>query len=142
MTRSKQPIIGDIYAIDLGNGSFAYGRVMHEGLQIFTQRSTRPEDFNRNDLAQDFVVGLYFDAYKDTRMKVIDRIPFATEDEAWPPPTYIKDPIRGTYSVYFKGNITSSSYDDCRGMEPTSAWELNHLIDRINGDTKWIEKLV
>jgi len=68
---------------------------------------------------------------------LIENRPFANEEAAVPPPTYIWDSITGKYQQYYKGQIMPSTKDACKGLESTSIWDAQHIIDRIMGGDKW-----
>ena len=51
------------------------------------------------------------------------------------------DMISGEYSIYFKGQISESTKDECIGLEEASVWENELIVDRIMGEDKWTEIL-
>jgi len=78
-----------------------------------------------------FIVGLYDDVLKSGHWPIVGHEPFASTDEEWPPPHFIKDVISGEYSVYHKGVVRRSSESECFGLEETAVWDVDHVIDRI-----------
>ena len=54
----------------------------------------------------------------------------------WPPPAFIKDPISGEFSIYYKREIRPSDKDECKNLERAAVWEYAHIVDRIMGETK------
>lgn len=106
--------IGDVYAIPLPNGQFAFGRAF-----------------------RDAGFGVYRDLLRDNVWKFIENRPFKSEEMEWPPQRCIKDSISGEYSIYYKGEIYPAKKEECEGLEVAAVWDRNHIIDRIMGDTKW-----
>ena len=134
----KRIKLGDIFSIPLPNGTYAFGRLYKEyTLAIYKERS---EIINEIPVQKDydFFVGVYADLLTDGQWPVICNIPFVHENDAWRPPTYIKDIISGKYSIYEYGEIRPSSEEECKGLEVTAAWDRHHLIDRLMGTKKWL----
>jgi hypothetical protein len=86
----------------------------------------------------EFTVGLHVSAYKDSRMSYITFVDFKHADDSIPPITYVYDIIKKSYSLYERGIMKLSTKEACDGLEPTSAWELDHVIDRLTGRVDWL----
>jgi hypothetical protein len=93
--KNKKPKLGDIFAIPLPDGTCAFGRLYKEyTLAIYKKRSK-----DRNEIPDgisekngyDFFVTVYADLLSDGQWTVVGNIPFDHNDDAWRPPTYIKD---------------------------------------------------
>lgn len=135
--RKKRLKLGDIYRIPLADGRFAYGRLFKEYTlavykDIYEDVFTLPPNENYS-----FFVGVYRDLLLDGKWEVVGNRPFYSEEDAWPPPQYIRDQITGKYSLYYKGNIIPSSKEECEGLEFAGAWDRHHVVDRIIGDNSW-----
>jgi len=129
-----KPKVGDVYSIKLPNDRYAFGRVMHDSaLQIFKKISDIADQAQIDYKEIWFTVAVYKKVFRDSRIKMIGSRNFETDEDAWPPKTYVYNPISGTYSVYNKGNVLPSTYKECEDLEPTSVWGLDPLIDRITG---------
>lgn len=142
MAKKKQPEVGSLYSIKLPDNNYAFGRVMQDGgFQVFDYQSKEQdlEPISESDIS--FTVSMYFDAYLDERMDKIGKIAFNNDDESWPPKSYIFNPVTESYSIYHKGKIEAAEKSDCTGLESTSAWELDHVIDRIMGDMRWVNRI-
>lgn len=136
MKRNKMRL-GDVYEIPLPNGRVAFARLYKEyTLAVYKNFYT---DISELPLSEEysFFVGAYKDLLQDGEWKIVSNRPFAADEEAWPPPQCIKDKISGKYSLYYKGNILPSSEEECKELEHVAAWDRNHIIDRIMGNTKW-----
>lgn len=130
-----------MYAITLPDGRYRFGRLLHDGaIQVFRRASDAPE-FDLSMMRDvDFTVGIYKSAFKDPRMIFVTSVPFQNENEAWPPKTYMYNPLADTYSIYERGVIRPASKGEVDGLEATSVWELEHVLDRITGRVDWVEK--
>ncbi len=135
--KKKRIKLGDVYVIPLPNGKYAFGRVMRDaGFAIYKHIGNSIEDIPKNEEYQ-FVVGVYKDVLQCGIWKVVDNRPFNNEEQSWPPKTYIIDKINGSYSIYHKGEISSSTQEECEGLEKAAIWDAHHIIDRIMGKDKW-----
>ncbi|MGL5694611.1 MAG: Imm26 family immunity protein [Peptostreptococcaceae bacterium] len=135
--RKKRLKLGDIYEISLPNGLNAYGRLYKEStLAIYKKICLNIDELSEEE-EYEFFVGVYTDLLKDGIWKVVGNAPFGSEDEAWPPPQSIKDPINGKYSLYIKGEIIPSTEDVCKNLERVAAWDRHHVVDRIMGIDIW-----
>jgi len=135
--KRKRIKIGDVYAIPLPNGNFAFGRIFKDaGIGIYKYIGESIEDIPKVEEYQ-FIVGVYEYVLKSGDWTVVENRLFKSDNEAFPPPTYIIDSISGEYSIYHKGEIRSATKSECEGLEVTAVWADNHIIDRIMGDDKW-----
>ena len=129
--RKKRINLGDIYAIPLPDGKYAFGRVMKDaGIAIYKDISNNPHDIPTVEEYQ-FIVGVYRDVLQSGDWQIVDNRKFNNEEEAWPPKTYIKDVTSGEYSIYYKGEIIKSTEEECKGLERAAVWEGCLIIDRI-----------
>lgn len=129
--------LGDVYKIPLPDGRFAYGRLFKEfTLGIYKDILEEGKVLPSNEKYM-FFVGVYKDLLQDGEWTVIENRPFLTDDDAWGPPLCVIDKLSGKYSMYLRGQIIPSTKEACEGLEQAAAWDRNHVIDRIMGDTKW-----
>ncbi len=127
--------IGDVYAIPLPDGTYAFGRVLLESsVALYKHRGK-----NINDLPQtedyEFVVGCYKDCFKEWTF--IENRPFDSEDEARPPLYQMKDIGTENYKIYDFGNIRPATKEECAGLEVCAAWAHIHLVKRLIGSEDW-----
>lgn len=139
--RKKRLKLGDIYQISLPNGENAYGRLFKEcTLAIYKGRyldvKQLPDDEN-----YECFISVYKDLLQDGVWKIVGNRKFENDEEAWTPPMCVIDAITKIGSLYYKGNIVSCSYEECKDLEIAAIWRRHHVIDRLMGDTKW-EKLL
>lgn len=135
--RKRRVKLGDIYAIPLPNGMYAFGRVLKDaGIAIYKYTSNNIKDIPVSEEYQ-FIVGVYKDVLQNGIWTVVSNRPFNNEEESWPPKQYIYDKINGSYSIYYKGEITPSTQEECQGLERAAVWDEHHIVDRIMGDDKW-----
>lgn len=139
--RKRRLKLGDIYEIPLPNGENAYGRLYKEcTLAIYKKTGSSVSEL---PFAEDyqFFVTVYKDLLQDDVWKVVGHRPFPSEDEAWPPPRCVVDAITYKGSLYYRGQISSCSYEQCKDLEVVSVWDRQHLIDRLAGNSKWEERI-
>lgn len=135
--RRRRIKLGDVYAIPLINGKFAFGRRFNDGaIAIYKHIGQSAEDIPLTEEYQ-FIVGVYDYVLKSDDWPLITNRPFGNEDDAWPPPACIIDPLNGDYSIYYKGEIRPSRRSECEGLEVAAVWGAEHIVDRIMGDDKW-----
>lgn len=139
--RKKRLKLGYIYQISLPNGENAYGRLFKEcTLAIYKGRyldvKQLPDDEN-----YECFISVYKDLLQDGVWKIVGNRKFENDEEAWPPPMCVIDAITKIGSLYYKDNIVSCSYEECKDLEIAAIWRRHHVIDRLIGDTKW-EKLL
>ncbi|TCM89721.1 immunity protein 26 of polymorphic toxin system [Paenibacillus sp. BK033] len=135
--RRRRIKLGDVYAIPLPDGKFAFGRRFKDAsIAIYKHIGETIADI---PLSEDyrFVVGIYDYVLKSEEWPVVDNRPFKNDEEAWPPPYCVIDSLSGSYSIYHKGEISPSDKVNCEGLEIAAVWAENHIIDRIMGDDKW-----
>jgi hypothetical protein len=129
--------IGDVYAIPLPNEKYAFGKVFKDaGFGIYEHIGDSIEDLPEKEEFQ-FNVGVYKDVLTSGIWEIVDNRPFPSEEDAFPPPKYIRNALSGEYSIYYKGEIKQSNQSECEGLEVAAVWDENHLIDRIMGEVKW-----
>ncbi|MDR6726142.1 hypothetical protein J2W91_004648 [Paenibacillus amylolyticus] len=135
--KSKQIKLGDIYAIPLPNGKFAFGRRLKDAsIAIYDHIGDSIEALPKEEDYQ-FTVGVYDDVLKSGNWPFVENRPYLDENEAWPPPACIIDRISGEYSIYHLGEIRTSDRKECEGLEMAAAWDAHHIVDRIMGDDMW-----
>jgi len=134
---NKKIKIGDVYAISLPHGKYAFGRTFEDAsIAIYRHIGDTMEDIPKTEDYQ-FIVGVYDDVLKSGQWPIVDSRPFKNDDEQWPPPSCIIDKISGEYFIYDKGQIRPSSKTECEGLEKAAVWAAGHIIDRIMGEDKW-----
>ena len=135
---SQRRKLGNVYAIPLPNGKFAYGREYRDaGFAISKFQSD--EIVKNPDFSEiDFFVAVYNRVLTCGEWPKVGNYPFEDEEEAWIPPTYIEDQIKpGNYEIYHKGLIRKATKAECIGLEVCAVWDSNHVIDRLMGNDIW-----
>ena len=84
---------------------------------------------------------LYKDLLQDGEWKIVATRKFISEEDAWAPPKCVIDAITGIGSLYYKGMITTCSYEECKDLEIAAVWDRHHLIDRLMGNDVWEKSL-
>jgi hypothetical protein len=123
---------GDVFQIELPGGKFAYGRMYKDATAgIYSRVSEAPNQppLGSRDFA--FFVGIYEHILKKRIWKVIAQDLFGVDEDQWPPPNSIIDPITGECEIYHRGKIRPATRADCEGLEPAAVWDAPHVVDRI-----------
>ncbi len=136
---SQRRKLGNVYAIPLPNGEYAYGREHKECLAISKFRSK--EIISNPDFSEiDFFVAVYYDVLTCGDWPKVCNYPFKDDEDIWGPPTYIRDPIKpDNYEIYYKGEIRKATKQKCIGLERCAVWDSNHVIDRLMGNDIWTD---
>jgi hypothetical protein len=123
---------GDILAIPLNDGRFAFGRVHKDAsIGVYRYVASSPDKPPPPETDYLFTVGVFRDVLTSGEWPVVASRPFQNEEQAWPPPYSVCDPISGKFSAYHKGRMRSASSAECEGLEPAAVWDKEHIIDRI-----------
>lgn len=128
-------IAGNIGALPLPDGRYAFGRVLEQSnVEFYTQIGT-----SETDLPEKWEVWFTVCAYAGffKQMKLVGKRPFISEDERYAPAKYVYDVIGKSYSLYIRGEMIPSDYERCKGLDRASVWDYEHIIDRIMGTGKW-----
>lgn len=132
--------LGNIYAIPLPNGEYAYGREYKESSLAISKFRSNEIINNPNFSEIEFFVGVYNDILTCGKWPKVCNYPFENENDAWRPPTYIYDQVNPeNYEIYYKGEIRKASKTECLGLERCAIWDSNHVIDRIMGIETWTD---
>lgn len=127
--------IGDVYAIPLPDGTYAFGRVLLGSSVAFYKHRGQ----NTNDLPPtedyEFTVCCYKDFFKEWTF--VENRPFDNEDEARPPLYQMKDIGTENYKIYGYGNIRPATKEYYAGLEVCATWAHIHLVKRLIGDESW-----
>lgn len=130
--KPRSPKVGAIIEMTLPDGRFAYGRVLRDGAVGFYRgigSESQPPPIGSRDYQ--FVVGVYDDVLRSDKCLVIGEDPSSNEEEDWPPPQRIQDPISKRFSIYHKGAIRDATEAEASHLEPAAAWDYHHLVDRL-----------
>lgn len=113
---------GDVVAIPTRDGRWAFGHVFRGAtLGVFRCLSFKPlalELLAGQQMA--FHVGFFCTPKQksDFDWVYLGKIPFTSDDEAWPPPRYIEDVASpGNFSLYDKGGIIPASKQQVQGLQ-------------------------
>ncbi len=129
--------LGDIYEIPLPNGKKVFARLFKEytlaiyrGFYDDISELPKEESYFR-------YIGVYKDLLQDGKWEIVGHRAFLNEVEMWAPPQCVVDAITMKGSLYYMGEISPCSYEECKDLEVVSAWDRHHVVDMLLGDTKW-----
>ncbi len=150
MKQSRQKRrVGDIFKIDLGDGSWAYGRVLKEPLVAIYDLKTSKEVPLQTIISSPvaFKVWVMNSAITKGIWPVIGNAPL-TPDLEVQPPFFKRDPLSGALSITYVGggDEIPASLEDCANLENAAVWSAEHIVDRLNDHfagrpNKWVELL-
>lgn len=124
--------IGDIYAIPLPNGMYAYARVFKDaGLGVYNKLGNTLDPEINDEWKYQFVISVFQDLLQDGQWIYVKNFPFEQKDDKWPPKRYMKDSVNGSYSIYYKGEVRVASAEECEGLECAAVWDRELVVGRI-----------
>ena len=113
-------------------------KIVQETDRIFFDDALRSDVRQKGDA--DFVTqaDISISTYLHKRLATeFPHIGFVSEEEAWPPPKVVVDAITKKGSLYYKGVISSCSYEECKDLEVVAVWDRHHVVDRLMGIDIW-----
>lgn len=129
---SQRIRIGDVLAIPLDNGRFAFCRVLKDASIGIYDYSVHSQDMiPSSTIRYLFVVGVYRHVLTSGEWPLVLRQPFQHEEDAWPPPQVVHDVISGGVSIYHKGVMRPASTQECEGLEPAAIWDREQILSRL-----------
>ncbi len=139
--------VGDILKIDLGDGTFSFGRVLPEPLVAFydSRSSIEPEIEEILSAKIAFKIWVMNLAITSGRWAVIGSLPL--EEHLKAPPMFFKqDPVNGELTVYHLAVETPATREECEGLERAAVWSPEHVEDRLRdfyakAPNRWVESL-
>lgn len=149
MGKKTRRRIGDVVAIALKDGSFAFGRVLMEPLMAFyalrAERIPTLTDIVSSNIAFKVCVMNYAITHGD--WPVLGNIPL--EKSLTAEPLFFKrDSITGALSIYrdSTGEEVPATAEECAGLECAAVWEPEHVLDRLEDffagrPNKWVKSL-
>lgn len=139
--------VGDVLEIDLGDGTFSFGRVLPEPIVAFydSRSDTTPEIEEILSAKVLFKIWVMSHAITSGRWKIIGSLPL--EENLKVDPSFFKqDPIDGSLSVYRLDEETPATRQECEGLERAAVWIPEHVEDRLRDfyagvPNRWVESL-
>jgi len=127
----QRPKPGAVIRLALPDGRFAFGRVYRDATVCWYGDAgfdpDSPPIGSRDFL---FCTGVSDDAVKGWTVCGLD--PFQPdEDDGWPPPTSVRDPITGRFKIYYRGAMREADEAEAATLEPAAVWDEHHLVGRL-----------
>ncbi|MFI5429650.1 Imm26 family immunity protein [Aeromicrobium sp. UC242_57] len=124
--------VGDVYQFQLSDGRYAYGRVLKDSCVAFYREITvSPDQPPIGSRDYQFVVGVYRHIFGADGVTFVGHDKSRDEADDWPPPMKVVDALTGEASLYEHGEIRPAGTVDCDELEPVAAWDLPHLLPRL-----------
>src|SRR5262245_52901372 len=95
--------VGDLFRVALPGNRFAFGCVLRDAC-VGIYSGIEDDPMPPADLTQrpfTFVTGIYSDILPSGICPIVGRREFASENEQWPPPQCVLDPVTKTASIYY-----------------------------------------
>ncbi|NUM55672.1 MAG: immunity 26/phosphotriesterase HocA family protein [Candidatus Hydrogenedentes bacterium] len=129
----KQKIVpGDVFEVDLKDGSYAYGRVLRNVFGFYDLRaSTCPpvEEIVAHPMI--FKIWVMDYAIERRLWRIIGHVPLSQELTVTPR-FFKKDPITGRLTITVDGSQEiPATYDECKELECAAVWDPEHVEDRL-----------
>ena len=129
---SQRVAIGDVLAIPLPNGGFAYCRIHKDAsIGVYDHVSEIAHNLPPDECRYNFVVPVYRDLLTSGAWPKVGHKPFANEEDAWPPPYIVRDAISGKVSIYHRGSMRPALSTDSIDMEEAAIWDQYDVVARI-----------
>ena len=143
---SRRP--GAVVAIALGDGTYAFGRVLKEPLMAFYDlRADQIPPVNEIMQAKIlFRIWVMNSAVTKGNWPIVGHAPLVEADQVLPT-FFRRDAISGKFSLYRSGEAeVPATKEDCRGLERASVWSACHVEDRLRDHfaarpNKWVESM-
>jgi len=148
MTSKKiQLQIGDVVKINLGKGTYCFGRVLYEPLMVFYDMKTDTvpdiEDIISSPIL--FKIWVMNHAVTSGHWEIIGSRPLEPDLEI-APKFFKQDPINKEFCLYYDGKEIPATREECEGLERAAVWEPSHVEDRLRDyyagiPNQWVESL-
>lgn len=139
--KRKRKKTGDIVAIELPNGKYAFYRVFENGFVGFYEQISESINELPKEERYKFIVVVYKEVL--SAGKIVGHVPFDNEEIAKGPLTYIKNNLSEHYYLLIDNKMVIAKREDCMGLEKASVWGLEHVINRIlngNSSCRYLER--
>ncbi len=124
MSEQLIPIrLGDIFRINLPNGSYAFGCVLRDAAVgiywgVYSEPTLPPEGLPNQ---YSFVTGIYADILPSGICPIVGHREFQSENDEWPPPQRLPAIQDGKGTIYYKGKCVPCEQNSWRGW-PSSKY--------------------
>ncbi len=141
--------VGSVVAIALGDGTYAFGRVLREPLIAFYDWKNPETDDIEAIVSKPIAFTLWVMNHAVTRgtWPVIGQVPL-TPDLLTEPLFFKKDPITKKLAIYRSstGKEIPATRDECAKLECAAVWDPEHVVDRLRDHfsgrpNKWVEMM-
>lgn len=129
--RSK---VGDVIAIPLSSGHFAFGRILHdEGLAVYDCVSNEISTIQHLNISGvKFYVYFFKTSVVSGAWPIIGHVEEADPIADWPPPMFVADVINpSNLRIYDRGEIRQATAKEVAGLEQQRMWYPVGLIAEI-----------
>ncbi|GAB3381570.1 hypothetical protein GCM10027317_27370 [Massilia agri] len=134
-TGKQRILIGGLVELDLGEGNFAYGRIVSKSeLAFYDGLVNGPASSYEAIYTQPiaFIVSVMNSAVRSRRWKIVDQRllkPELARERQY----FMQDILTGQYSIYYSvtGEIHPSCKEMCMNLERAAVWDAQHMEARL-----------
>ena len=125
--------LGDIVAIPLPDGMFAFGREFESGLGVYDHVGKTVFDTPKGIRRFLFIVGVITQDLNSGQWPKIGKDSDLPKDSVGWERGYIQDALNGSLLIYDheSGQSHIATDEECRGLEQVAAWGAGHVVDRV-----------
>lgn len=138
---------GDVVAISLGDGTYAFAIVLAEPLMMFfdLRCSSVPPVEGIVNSPEVFRIWVMNSAITSGCWQVIGNAGLGAELQS-SPVFFKEDPVTKALYLYQSGKAWPATPEECEGLERAAVWSANHVEDRLRDHfagqpNKWVESL-
>ena len=134
--KSNRYRVGDVFGIPIGDGLWMYARVLKDAsVQVYDEIYRAPPHLA--ELSETSVLcspGIFDSAIVSGEWKKLGNVPFADEQESWPPPKFIRDVLRpDCYRIYERGSVRPASKEEVANLEEQRMYKPQQLVSHLRG---------
>ncbi len=147
LAKPKRPAVGDVFSIDLGNGSFAFGRILHHADFAFYDLNSKEVPSINEIVSKEilFIIPVHEIEPNSSGWSVLGNLPLEPDLEILPK-YFIHNPLTGQYSISCGYEVVRCSREEVAGLEASAVWAHQHVEDRLRDHfagvpNVWVELL-
>jgi hypothetical protein len=153
---SRQARIGTVLAIAMGDGRFAFGRLLRPPLVEFYDLAVEDlDDIDVDEIARApvaFRIWVMDKAVSGRSWKKIGAVPLRDEEISHREVFFKRDAVSGELSTYWSDPDTGEVHErpaslaDCEQLEAAAVWSAGHVEDRLldhflGRENSWVQSL-
>ncbi len=131
----KKHKVGDIVAIPLPNGKYAFGKLHNDSsigvYSVIAKSIPSIEEIEKHPIVM--YSGVFDTDIVNGEWEIIGNKIFESEDKSWPPAQYIQDIInQEEYRIYYRGEMKPANKEEIAGLEEQAMRKPEQLVQEIS----------